>query len=148
MALYVKKSGVRMKSEMMSRKVFLSTLWIFLVVNYIFCDVFTLFYAPELNKLLSGVVGGVELTQEFLLVFAVTMEISMLMIVLSRVLNGQLNRWANIITGALFTLIQTATLFDGETTLHYMFFSSIEISTTLFIIWTAWNWSVNDQDHA
>jgi len=128
----------------MNNKVFLSTLWMFLVVNYIFCDVFTIFYAPELNKLLSGVIDGIELTQEFLLVFAIIMEISMLMIVLSRVLNGQLNRWANIIAGSLFTLIQMATLFDGEPTMHYIFFSIIEISTTLFIVWTAWNWSLKD----
>jgi len=58
----------------MDKKVLLSTLWIFVTVNYIFCDVFTLFHAPDLNQFLKGQVGGIELTQSFLLTFAIIME--------------------------------------------------------------------------
>ena len=53
-----------MKSE---KSILLSTLWIFVTVNYIFCDVFSLFYAPDLKQFLSGRVGDIELTQGFLL---------------------------------------------------------------------------------
>jgi Na+-driven multidrug efflux pump len=77
---------------MNNRKKLLSTIWIFLTVNFIFCDVFTLMYSEDLKQLLSGKVGEIELTQEFLLIFAIIMEIPMLMIVLSRVLNYKLNR--------------------------------------------------------
>lgn len=118
----------------------LSTLWIFLTVNYIFCDVFTLFYAPDLKEFLSGYAGGMELTQGFLLTFAIIMEFAMVMIVLSRVLKYSLNRWFNIIGGIAFTLIQAGTLLSGDFTMHYFFFSLIEISTTLYISWLAWNW--------
>ncbi len=118
----------------------LSTLWIFLTVNYIFCDVFTLFYAPDLKQFLAGYAGGMELTQGFLLTFAIIMEFAMVMIVLSRVLKYSLNRWFNIIGGIAFTLIQAGTLLSGDFTMHYLFFSLIEISTTLYISWLAWNW--------
>ena len=53
----------------MDKKIVLSTLWIFVTINYIFCDVFTLFYAPDLNNFLTGYVGDIELSQNFLLTF-------------------------------------------------------------------------------
>ena len=124
----------------MDKKVLLSTLWIFVTVNYIFCDVFTLFYAPDLNQFLTGTVGGIVLSQSFLLTFAIIMEFAMVMIVLSRVLKYSLNRWFNIIGGIVFTLLQAGTLLDGDFTMHYLFFSIVEILATSYIIWAAWNW--------
>ncbi|MEQ8365058.1 MAG: DUF6326 family protein [Cyclobacteriaceae bacterium] len=124
----------------MDKKVLLSTLWIFVTVNYIFCDVFTLFHAPDLNQFLTGQVGGIELSESFLLTFAIIMEFAMVMIVLSRFFKYSLNRWFNIIGGIAFTLIQAATLLDGDFTMHYLFFSLVEISATIYIGWTAWNW--------
>lgn len=128
------------KLENMDKKALFSTLWIFVAVNYIFCDVFTLFHAPDLNQFLTGHVGDIELTQGFLLTFAIIMEFAMVMIVLSRVLKYSLNRWFNIIGGIVFTLIQAGTLLDGNFTMHYLFFSIVEISTTIYIGWAAWNW--------
>lgn len=81
----------------MDKKVLFSTLWVFVTVNYIFCDVFTLFHAPDLNQFLTGHAGGMELTQSFLLTSAIIMEFAIVMIVLSRVLKYSLNRWFNII---------------------------------------------------
>jgi hypothetical protein len=126
--------------EKINTKIMLSTLWIFLTVNYIFCDVFTLFYAPNLTQFLTGFAGGMELTQGFLLAFAIIMEFAMVMIVLSRVLKYSLNRWFNIIGGISLTLIQSGTLLSGDFTMHYFFFSLIEIATTIYIGWLAWNW--------
>jgi hypothetical protein len=124
-----------------NKKVLLSTLWIFVTVNYIFCDVFTLFHAPDLNQFLTGYAGGMQLTQGFLLTFAIIMECAMVMIVLSRVLKYSLNRWFNIIVGIALTLIQAGTLLSGDFTMHYLFFSIIEIATTSFIVWYAWKWT-------
>lgn len=121
------------------REVF-STLWIFLTLNYLFCDVFTLMYSEELKLILEGKMGEVLIDQGFLLTFAILMEIPMAMILLSRLLPYRFNRIAHIFAGTLLTLIQALSLFVGETTLHYMFFSIIEISTTVFIAWYAWGW--------
>ncbi len=81
-----------------------------------------------------------ELTQGFLLTFAIIMEIAMVMIVLSRVLKQPLNRWFNIVGGIAFTFIQAGTLLSGDFTMHYLFFSCVEIATTVYIGWLAWNW--------
>ena len=117
----------------------LFTLWIFVTVNYIFCDIFTLFYSENLKQLMSGAMGGMDITETFLFVFSVIMELPMLMIVLSRLLPYKFNRLANIAVGIFMTLVQTATLF-GDNMLHYVFFSIIEITTTIIIVWIAIRW--------
>ena len=124
--------------ETLHPKQFLSVLWIFLTLNYIFCDVFTLMYSEELKMILSGEMGHMEITQSFLLAFAFIMEIPILMIVLSRVLKYSINRRLNIIFGIFLTLVQASSLVADSNTLHYVFFSIIEITTTVFIVMYAW----------
>ncbi len=123
-------------------KAMLSTLWIFLTVNFIFCDVFTLMHSADLRQILEGKVGDMELTQGFLLAFAVIMEIPMIMIVLSRILRHKINRILNIIFGIFLLVIQAWSLTTGEVSLHYIFFSIVEILTCTLIVWKAWNWKL------
>ncbi|MEW6999223.1 DUF6326 family protein [Colwelliaceae bacterium BS250] len=122
-----------------NRKNLLSLLWIYLTVNYIYCDVFTLHDAKYLEAFLSGDVGGMKITEEFLLVFAFVMQIPMIMIVLSRCLTFTLNKYFNIVAGIITTSIQAVTVTMGGT-LYYMFFSFFEICTGLFIIYLAVTW--------
>jgi hypothetical protein len=122
-----------------NRKNLLSLLWIFLTVNYIYCDVFTLHDANFLKAFLSGTVGNMKITEEFLLMFAVVMQVPMIMIVLSGTLTYQLNKYFNIVAGLITTSVQAVTVSMGGT-LHYMFFSSFEICTGLFIIYLAVTW--------
>jgi hypothetical protein len=127
--------------ERKERKVILSTLWIFVTANYIFCDVVTLMNPEDLKQILTGTVGNVQMNQGFLLGAAIMMEIPFVMILLSRLLKYKANRWANIIAGSIMTLIQISSLFAGSAlTLHYIFYSIIEIACTLFIVWYAWRW--------
>lgn len=128
---------------MQDRKAMLSTLWIFLTVNYLFCDVFSNMDPGALKELvMTGGLSGLQLTQEFLLIAAISMEIPMLMIVLSRILKYGVNRWANISVGIIMAIYQLATMNVGTPpTLHYIFFSAIEVASCLIIVWYAWNWS-------
>ena len=57
-----------------------------------FCDIFTLFHSESLKQLMTGEMGGMIITQAFLLGFAILMEIVMVMIVLSRFLHYKTNR--------------------------------------------------------
>jgi hypothetical protein len=126
---------------MKDRKVILSTLWIFVTANYIFCDVVTLMNPDDLKQILTGTVGAVQMNQQFLLGAAIMMEIPFVMILLSRILKYKANRLANIIAGSIMTIVQISSLFVGTTpTLHYIFYSSIEIACTLFIAVYALQW--------
>jgi hypothetical protein len=118
--------------EMKDKKVILSTLWIFAVLNYIYADVFNLFFNPQAQ---SG-----TMAQGAILAFAILMEIAIAMVLLSRVLKHGVNRWANIVAGIIHTALVSWSL-SGETPLpFYIFFASIEIACTLFIVWYAWMW--------
>jgi hypothetical protein len=120
--------------------VLLSTLWIFVILNYLYCDLIGLMDANFLKGYLSGNINGMQITQGFLLGASILMEISIAMVLLSRILKYRANRFANIIAGTITTLVQTATLFIGPSTMYYLFFSILEIATTASIIWIAWQW--------
>jgi hypothetical protein len=123
-------------------KAILSTLWIFAMFNYLYCDVMSLMDPEFLKQYMTGNVGGVHVTQGFLLGAAVLMEIPTAMVLLSRVLGYKANRWANIIAGLIMTVVQFSTLFFGSSpTIYYIFFSIIEIACTALIVWFAWKWA-------
>jgi len=131
--------------EMGDRKVKLSTLWIFVMFNYLYCDVVALMDPGLLKQFMTGNVGGILMTPGFLLQAAILMEIPITMVILSRVLKYRANRWANIIAGALMTVVQLSSLFLGSPpTIYYVFFSVIEIACTLFILVYSWNWRTTE----
>jgi hypothetical protein len=137
-------------ADLKDRKAFLSTLWIFAVLNYLYADVFSLNFNPILQPDVK-----VDITQAAALGFAVLMETAIAMVLLSRVLKYAANRWANIIVGVIQTALVSWSLSVATPTLFYAFFAAIEIACTLFIIWYAWMWrppvsshSVGEQEQA
>jgi hypothetical protein len=121
-------------TEMKNRKVVLSTLWIFAMLNYLYADVFTLFFNPTAQK------ETLAMTQGPVLVFAILMETAIAMVFLSRFLKYGASRWANIVAGIVHTAFVAWSLTGETPELFYVFFASIEILCTLFITWYAWNW--------
>lgn len=127
-------------ADIKDRKVILSTLWIFVMFNYIYADILGFYEPGILEKIMTGSVEGIQFSQEFLLGGAILMEIPIAMVVLSRILKYRANRLANIISGIIKTAAISASMFVGTPALYYMFFGTIEIMCTLFIIWYAWSW--------
>ena len=128
------------EEKKMDMKSKLSTLWIFAALNYLYCDVISLMDPELLPLYLRGNINGLELTPGFLLGAAILIEIPISMVLLSRVLRYRANRWANIAAATIMTAVQSATLFIGVPAPYYLFFSVIEIATTVLIVWFAWNW--------
>ncbi len=134
-------------AEMKNRTAVLSTLWIFAVFNYLYADVYALFFDPVLQKqamqeLLSGHIGPIQITQEFVLLTAILLETAIVMTVLSRILPYRANRLSNIIVGVFQTAFAATGLFgDTFPSLFSVFFIVIEVACTLFIVWYAWTWS-------
>ena len=126
------------------RRVILSTLWLFFIVNIIYADVFSLIdvtfsgtdvSAAENADLISAIV-----TPGMLLLIAVILESGMAMIVLSRLLKRAINRWANIVIAVLQALVLSASLFVGTPKIYYIFFATVELGTLMLIIGYAWTW--------
>jgi hypothetical protein len=116
-------------------KVILSTLWIFALLNYLYADVFTLFFNSTAQKV------SFAMPQEAVLVFAILMETAIAMVLLSQVLKYGANRWANIAAGLFHTAFVSWSLIGETPRLYYVFFTTIEIACTLFIVWYAWKWT-------
>ncbi len=121
-------------TELKDRKVVLSTLWIFAMLNYLYADIFTLFFSPAAQNETPA------MSQEAALCFAIMMETAIAMVLLSRFLKYGANRWANIIAGIFHTALVAWSLTGTVPALSYVFFASIEIVCTLFITWYAWKW--------
>jgi hypothetical protein len=128
--------------DMTSTKVLLSTLWVFAVFNYLYADVVTLMDSEMLKMIMAGQVGSMRMTRGLLLGAAVLVETAIAMVLLSRILEYTVNRWANIIAGVIHTAAVALSLVlgGGTPTLYYLFFATIEIACTVFIIWYAWRW--------
>ena len=134
---------------MQDRKAILSTLWIFLSVNYIYCDHLENMQPGVIKELLTGHIGTIQVTPQFLLAAAFLLEIPFVMIVLSRVLKYGANRWANIIAGILMTVVQIGTMWMGTASSpSYLFYSAVEIACNLFIVWYAWKWVKQEERKA
>ena len=143
----------------------LSFLWIFAIANYIFCD-FTTLLNPESLTFQWRSTGVswkdyMEINPSRILSFAIVMQLPIMMIPLSVFLPYKSNRIANITIGLMMTItigllmaifleltqfgdqffIYIFSSLFGANTLHFIFFSIIEIATTLAIIWIAFNWS-------
>ena len=63
------------------------------------------------------------------------------MIVLTRILSYKSNRLANIIVALIMIIVQAGTLSSVDYTMHYIFYSIVEVGTTSFILYSAWNWT-------
>jgi hypothetical protein len=123
-----------------ARPELLSTLWVFVMLNYLYADVLSLMDPILLPQWVDGHVDGLTITRPFLLGAAVLMEVPMAMVVLSRVLPWRQNRWANLGAGAFQTIVVGASLFVGRPNIHYLFFASIEMLCTSGIVVLAWRW--------
>lgn len=121
-------------------RVVLSTLWVFVMLNYLYADVMSLMDPVLLPQWLAGRVEGLDITRPFLLAAAVMMEVPIAMTVLARLLPHRLNRRANIAAGIFKTAAVVASLLVGTPSMHYLFFASIEIPCTLLIVALAWRW--------
>ena len=116
----------------------LSLFWIFALLNYLYADVVALWSLADAPHLPPWALLG----------SAVLMEIPIAMIVACRLLPFRANRLANIIAGAIVTLINgfltfVPPFFGYRTPALscYLFFATIETVCTSVIVWQAWNWS-------
>ena len=135
-----------MQSKIKDRKVILSTLWIFFVLNILYADIIGVMNVT-FNDIDVSSADNAELIQnilspEMLLGISVILESAMIMIILARVLKHSANRWSNIIVAIIQALVLIASLFVGTPKMYYIFFATVELTTLLFIVWYAWTWAL------
>jgi hypothetical protein len=125
------------RTKKIDTNVLLSTLWIVVMINMLKADILSLYIpgsAEEVARISAS--AGASIPQ-LMLGGAIMMEISIVMIILSRVLKYGINRWVNII----ISLITIAFVVGGGASYpHYVFIATVEVICLLLIIRFAWTW--------
>ncbi len=120
-------------------RVVLSSLWIVLMINMIYNDIFGI--VVELNKF-----EKLELpadAETLMLIAAFVTNIPIMMVFFSRVLKYKLNRILNIVVG-IFTIIY---VWGGMSAYpHYIAVATIETILALSIVWISWTWRDNEEE--
>jgi hypothetical protein len=114
----------------------LSTLWVFILLNMIFRDLHQFGKKGFIEEMMSGVVNGVTITEELMLLGGFLAEIPILMVLVSRILDNKANKWANIIASIITMLVLANALPSAD--MDDVFFMIIEVVAFLSIIRIAW----------
>lgn len=115
----------------------LSTLWIVVMINMLKADILSLNIPGSVEELArTSASTGLPIPQ-LMLGGAIIMEISIAMIILSRILKPGVNRWANMM--ASFVTIAFV-VGGGASFPHYLFIAAIEVICLVLIIGIAWKW--------
>ena len=139
-----KKSKAPLRSFETSPPVTLSLLWASLMGLYIYNDYFLMYMPGEIEAMSSGVMGPLgPATQPVMVAVSLLMMIPALMIVLSVALKPTLSRWANIMFGSVYTVVQALTLIDSFP--FYRMVVVFECAVTLWIVAIAWRWPRDDR---
>jgi hypothetical protein len=130
--------------ENLALKVKISVLLLVLSVGALVSEVLFFIKPGTIEEVMTGEVGGIQLTAGVLLFFALLWLASLSMAFLSLILTDTSNRWANIVLGVFFTgfgifdvvtdsvqgLLSPASLVIGLWT----------ILVAALIVWYAWKW--------
>ena len=120
-------------------------LWTFVLMNYIYGDIgmiFTLLIDPAMVARIQRTVSSMGSVDLFFLLFAMLMEVSFAVLLMSWLAPLRVARWANVIAGVLFTIVMAVIIFIGGVPPlnYYTFVGVIEIAATAYIAWRAWHW--------
>jgi hypothetical protein len=115
----------------------LSTLWIVVLINMLFADIFSIMI-ELVDKNTLHIPGDVKI---IMAIAAIVTNIPIFMIYFSRVLPYKPNRLANIIAGILTILYVVG---GGDMAPHYIIIATIEVICLLFIIVNSWKWENTD----
>jgi len=125
--------------HLLAMKVKLSTLWIVVLFNMLFRDIHEFARTGFLEEMLAMTSNGAQISEGLLLAAAVVLEIPIIMIFLTQVLNVKVNRWANLIA-AVFMLVAIISN-NLAPDLDDLFYVAFECVALLLVIWYAWRWS-------
>lgn len=119
-------------------KLKLSALWAAVMFCYVYGDYFGLYVPGQLKGMLEGHGPIGPTNQGSLVITSLLLAIPGIMVFLSVVLPPRLNRWLNILLGALYTVVVLVTI-PGSWT-FYIVLSTLEMALTATVVGYAWRW--------
>jgi hypothetical protein len=124
-------------AKKLDTKVLLSTLWVVVMINMLKADILSGFIPAMAEELARTSVSVGASIPQLMLFGAIMGQLGIAMIILSRVLKYEINRWVNIVVG----IVNIAYIWGGMTTYpHYIVIATVETLCLLLIVWFAWKW--------
>ncbi len=120
-----------MLTNKINPQMLLSTLWVFILFNTILRDLHEFPTEGYIEEMMS-----LKLSDGIMLFFGFMVEIPILMVLLSRILNDKANKWMNIIAVVISSLGILYTLPSAD--LDDVFFAIVNAAALVVIIITAW----------
>ena len=126
-------------ARVLATRIKISTLWVVVFLNMIFRDLHQFLATGYLEEMLAMTSNGAEVSQGILLAAAIVLEIPIMMIFLTQILDVEIGRWANITTAVLILISIVVNNLSPD--LDDLFFYTFACGALAAIIWYAWNWS-------
>jgi len=114
---------------------------------YIYCDIYSTFRTGHLEEAMAGKMGPFEVSQVTLAILGTLMIPPALMVAVSLFAKAKVVKWASIVVGALYTLVNIGNL-AGETWLYYWMYGILELAITIFIVIVAAKWPKEENANA
>lgn len=119
-------------------KIKISVLWLFSAVAFLAHQILALMEPGVIEQIMDGEIEGMKIGTELILLFAILFLVPLIMAFLSLTLKDSINRWANIIVGAVFAalfigVVASVAKMSGEILMTL----STVVALTL-IVWYAW----------
>jgi hypothetical protein len=114
-------------------------LWLFYEVAFV-VDMLLGFMEPgAVEQVMAGEVEGMQIGPELLLLFAIVLLVPLVMAFLSLTLKDSINRWANIIMGAVFTGLMLIALVEllAQPAAYSILLTLSKVVAGALIVWYA-----------
>jgi hypothetical protein len=124
-------------------KIKIAVLWFVIAHGMLVFAALGIYEPGYIEGIIEGEVAGGPLTPEMNLGLAVVLLIPLVLAVLSLTLKGSINRWVNIIAGAVFAVLvlMDPVMYLAEQSAYSAYITLIgivEFAASVLIVWYAW----------
>ena len=121
-------------------KIKITVLWLFAAVAFLAHQILVLMEPGIIAQLMAGEAEGQKIGPELILSFAILILVPMVMAFLSLTMKDSMNRWVNILVGAVFAVLWFTGAVDAALSAYWggalMTLSAVVASA--LIVWYAW----------
>ncbi len=119
-------------------KIKISVLWLFSAVAFLAHQILALMEPGVIAQIMDGEVEGMKIGTELILLFAILFLVPLIMAFLSLTLKNSINRWANIIVGAVFAVFFIGVIASVAKLSGEMLMTFSTVVALALIVWYAW----------
>ena len=128
-------------------KIRFSVLWLLWLVTDLHLWALMLIEPGLIDEIRAGEVLGMVVGDEMLLLGAVIILVPLMMVVLPLTLKDKINRWANIIVGAVYTFLGLTEIIEqaADPWAYRILMTLVKIVFSALIVWFAWKWPKQEE---